>query len=828
MTRQGKSAQKKSADRPTAGAAARVSPGKVQRPSTGSRQPRVPKRSASETLSGATRDLMNGIGAGIYLAQKGRFVWVNPLFEQLTGFKAAELIGKTLLDYVHPEDREKTKKNAIRSLKRNSLDTYEYRFIKNNGEMVRFLETVNPYEYAGSRATLGSVMNISHYQKNQESLLLSEDRYRTILEGIDEGYCELDLDGNFTLVSEAAARNIGYTPSELIGTNFRDYVDAETAAKLLIFFRELFKTGERVKNLEVPFLSKNGLKKFVEVSGTLIINPEGRPVGFRGLSRDVTERRWTEEALLQSEARYFSIIESIGEAYFETDLKGLTTFVNNKACEKLGFSRNEMLNLSYRDIQDAESANQTYKVFNEIFTTGNPCHGYHYEAIRKDGSRGVFEMSISLMRDAGGNPIGFRGLSRDITERKRMEDALRASEERSRTIIETIPDPYFENDLSGQFVYANAAYANLLGATPEEIPKTPFRDFLSKEDADKIVTLYKTVYKTGMTLKNVEMEARTKQGEKRSINLSVGLIRDHQGNPSGFHGIIRDVTEKKKAQALIIESERKLREYSESLEHRIQERTADLEKAKLTAEAASRVKSDFLANISHEFQTPLNSIIGFTKVLKDRLFGELNDKQEEFIRYISAAGETLSKLLTEIIDVSNLSSGRAKIDLSEVSIIQVLSRTTTLLAGQIAAKNQLMKVDVALDADVSMEADDEKIRHIFFHLLSNAVKYTPYGGSITVTAQRTRDYDGRDGVSVVVADTGIGIRNEDLPRLFENFGRLESAYSRETSGIGVGLALTKKLVELHGGGIRVESEFGRGSRFIVFLPLKQKSGSTAE
>jgi PAS domain S-box-containing protein len=828
MTRQGKSAQKKVAGKPSAGAAARVSPGKVQRPSVGPGQTRVPQRTASETLSGVTRGVLNGIGAGIYLAQKGRFVWVNPLFEKLTGFKAAELIGGTLLDHVHPEDREKTKKNAIRSLKKNSLDTYVYRFIKKNSEMVRFLETVNPYEYEGSRATLGTVMDISRHHSIQESLFLSEDRYGRVLDEIDEGYVELDLAGNFTFVSEAAARIIGYTPSELIGTNFRDKVDEETAKKLLFFYEQLFKTGERVKGLEVPFLSKNGPKKFVEVSGTLIMNPEGRPVGFRGLARDVTERRWTEEALLQSEARYFSIIESIGEAYFETDLRGLTTFVNDKVCEKLGYSRNEMLNLSYRDLQDAENADKTFKKFHEIFTFGQPCHAYQYDAVQKDGSRVVFEMSISLMRDAEGNPIGFRGLSRDITERKRMEEALRASEERSRTIIETIPDPYFENDLNGQFVYANAAYANLLGAPPEEIQKTSFRDLLNKEDADKIVMLYKTVYKTGMTIKNVEMEARTKQGEKRSINLSVGLIRDHQGNPSGFHGIIRDVTEKKKAQALIVESERMLREYSESLEHRIQERTADLEKAKMAAEAASRVKSDFLANISHEFQTPLNSIIGFTKVLKDRLFGELNDKQEEFIRYISAAGETLSKLLTEIIDVSNLSSGRAKIELSQVSIIQVLSRTTTLLAGQIAAKNQLMKVEVALDADVSIEADDEKIRHIFFHLLSNAVKYTPDGGNITVTAQRTLDYGGRDGVAVVVADTGIGIRNEDLPRLFQNFGRLESAYSRETSGIGVGLALTKILVELHGGGIRVESEFGRGSRFIVFLPLKQKPGSTAE
>ncbi len=662
----------------------------------------------------------------------------------------------------------------------------------------------------------------------EEALKKSEERYRTILEEIEEGYVEIDLEGNMIFVNEAAAKNIGYTPQELAGTNISRYLREGDTEQFLRLYLDICRTGQRVRRMEVPLITKLKTTRYFELSGALIRDAEGTPTGFRGITRDVTERKWMDEALLQSEARYLSIIESIGQAYFETDLRGGMTFFNDKVSIDLGYTRDELLRKSHRDLQDAGNAQKTQSVFKKVYETGISNPAYIYEAIRKDGNKVVFEMSISLMHDAEGNPIGFRGLSRDITTRKEMEDALRASEERARTIIATIPDPYFETDLKGKITYINQAFQSLLGYTLVELGQMDSQVYLDPQNADVVFTLYDTVYKTGLTMKNTELRVQNRNGENRIVNLSVSLIVNPQGLATGFHGIIRDVTEKKTAEALIYESEKILREYSESLEERVSERTAALEKAKVAAEAASHAKSDFLANISHEFQTPLNAVIGFTKVLKDRLFGELNDKQEEFVRYISDAGENLSRLLTSITDVSSVATGRTRLNLSAVSIPQALSKTIQLLDKQLKEKQQVLTVNVALDADVSIEADAEKVRHIFFHLLSNAVKYSPESGKICIEAQRMKNAAGEEGVAVAFADNGPGIKPDNIPRLFQNFGRLESTYARETSGIGVGLSLTRQLTELHGGSVSVESEYGRGSTFTVFLPLKQNNAGLRE
>jgi PAS domain S-box-containing protein len=671
-----------------------------------------------------------------------------------------------------------------------------------------------------------AVWVISDHRRMQAELLKKEESYRTILDVLDVGFCEMDLKGNITFINQAGARIIGYTPEGMIGTNFRTYVTAAAQEDLLALFKQIYKTREPVKRFAMEYINKDGVRRYLEISGAILIGPDGKPSGFRGLAQDITQSKWTEEALLQSEAKYFSIVENIGQTYFETDLRGYLTFFNDRLCQDLGYSRSELLKMSHRELQDPENARKTHQAFKRVYQTGEVNPSCLYEVKRKDGSIAFFDLSISLMRDAEGHPIGFRGLSRDITERKKMEDALKASEERARALIAAIPDPYFEADIHRRILYANQAFQSLFGYSLPELNRMEETAYLDETAAETMRTVFDTVLTTEMTMKNIEIEILNRAGEKRSVNLSVSLVRDADGRPVGFQGIMRDITEKKEAEKLIVESSAKLLEYSESLERNVQERTAELEKAKVEAETASRAKSDFLANISHEFQTPLNTVIGFTKVLADRLFGDLNAKQEEFVRYIAEAGERLSKLLNDIIEVSSVSSGHAQLKVTNVSIPTTLKQVITLLNPAIQEKGHVLTVEVALDADVPLEGDDEKIRQIFFHLLSNAVKFTPPGKKIRVETQRAVGKAGQEGVCVSIMDEGPGIRPEDIPKLFQNFGRLESAYTRQSDGIGVGLSLTRQLVELHGGDIQVESQYGGGATFRVFLPLKQKKQET--
>jgi len=241
-----------------------------------------------------------------------------------------------------------------------------------------------------------------------------------------------------------------------------------------------------------------------------------------------------------------------------------------------------------------------------------------------------------------------------------------------------------------------------------------------------------------------------------------------------------------------------------------------LQAAKLQAEAASRAKSDFLANMSHELRTPLNSIIGFSEVLQDELFGELNEQQKDYVNDINSSGKHLLSLINDILDLSKVEAGKMELEPGVFMLRKILEQSVSMLKEKAVKGGVSLKLNVAPEADIEITADERKLKQIMFNLLSNAVKFTPEGGRVTVKARLLPDV-----IEISVSDTGIGMKSADMPRLFQEFSQLESAYDKKYEGTGLGLALTKRLVELHGGAIGVESEYGKGSTLIVTLPLKQ-------
>jgi signal transduction histidine kinase len=243
----------------------------------------------------------------------------------------------------------------------------------------------------------------------------------------------------------------------------------------------------------------------------------------------------------------------------------------------------------------------------------------------------------------------------------------------------------------------------------------------------------------------------------------------------------------------------------------------ELVQLNLRLEEASRAKSDFLANMSHELRTPLNSILGFSEVLQNQLFGLLNEKQQEYVNYILGSGKHLLALINDILDLAKVEAGKMILEAGILPLQDLLESAMNML------KEKAIKHGIALELDLDpavaeelVEADERKIKQILFNLLSNAVKFTPDGGAVRVRAERDGDF-----FKIIVADTGIGIKPEDIDRLFHSFTQLESPYSKKYEGTGLGLALTKKLVELHGGRIWVESEEGKGSSFSFIIPVRQ-------
>ncbi|MBT9134390.1 MAG: Non-motile and phage-resistance protein [Firmicutes bacterium] len=240
--------------------------------------------------------------------------------------------------------------------------------------------------------------------------------------------------------------------------------------------------------------------------------------------------------------------------------------------------------------------------------------------------------------------------------------------------------------------------------------------------------------------------------------------------------------------------------------------------------AASAAKSSFLANMSHELRTPMNSIIGFSQILEDGYAGELTEKQKEYVGYVSSSANHLLSLINDVLDLSKVEAGRMELDVSTFRVREALESGTNQMMGQCQAQSIRLSLDISPEADIEIEADERKFRQIFLNLLSNAVKFTPSGGTVTVSAHlarsRSADPVALMCLEVAVTDTGIGIKQEDLGKLFGAFTQLESPYVKQYEGTGLGLAITKKFLELHGGMIWVNSEYGQGSTFTFAIPVK--------
>jgi diguanylate cyclase (GGDEF)-like protein/PAS domain S-box-containing protein len=501
--------------------------------------------SKQSEFSHLAEDIMSNISVGISIVQNGAFIYVSPLFQKFSGYSYADLAGTNPLDYLHPDDREAVRKKAIKSLKKKSTASYEYRFIRKNGKVMWVLEMTTSISYKGDRAALVSFMDITERKQMEEALRQSEEKHRIIIENSLDGYFEIDLAGNLTFFNESQCEIFGYPKEDLMGMNNRQYADEENAKKVFEAFNEIYKTGTTGKIFDYEIIRKDGTKRQVEVSASLKIDSSGKRIGFRGTTRDITERRKMEETIRQSEEKYRTILDEMEDAYFEVGLSGNFIFVNDAVCRHLGYSREELIGANFRGQMAEEEIDIVYKAFSNVYITGKPEKVISYKVIRKDGTTAFAEIAGLPLQNRKGEIIGFRGIGRNITKRRQMEDAIRQSEEKYRTILENMQEGYFEVDLAGNFTFFNDSICLLFGYTQEEMMGMNNRQLTNKENAKILFQAFNKIYKTGEPTKGFDWEVIRKDGSKIFIEASVSLQKDSSGKSIGFRGITRDVTERK-------------------------------------------------------------------------------------------------------------------------------------------------------------------------------------------------------------------------------------------------------------------------------------------
>jgi len=404
--------------------------------------------------------------------------------------------------------------------------------------------------------------------------------------------------------------------------------------------------------------------------------------------------------------------------------------------------------------------------------------------LRADGSQFAAEASISHV-EIGGRTY-FTAIVRDVSERKRAEAALRASELRFRALAESSPVGIFETDANGGVTYVNETWCLLAGMHAREALGEGWLRALHPEDRARVLEVWRSALPAGAPLQAQFRFARS-DGEEAFVICSAAPKRG-EGGVLGYVGTVTDITENRR-------------------------QAVALERAKAEAEAAARAKSLFLANISHEIRTPLNAVIGMTTLLLDT---PMSDEQRDFAQTIRASGEALLTIIDDILDFSKAEAGRLEIESEAFDLRRCVEEGLDLVTPRASEKQLNLAYLIEEGTPESLIGDAARVRQILVNLLSNAVKFT-HQGEVLVTVDAAPIGGGRHRVHFAVKDTGIGIPAEFVPRLFQSFTQADATTTRRYGGTGLGLAISKRLAELMGGGIWVESEPGRGSVFHVTI-----------
>jgi len=407
----------------------------------------------------------------------------------------------------------------------------------------------------------------------------------------------------------------------------------------------------------------------------------------------------------------------------------------------------------------------------------------------------------------------------DITERKWVEEEIRTGKKKLEDIMENMVDGVGVFDGQGEIIQANRALAEMHGyGSPDELIGRKFFDsIVAKEELPGAVEMFaESIRKKERIIRNVESIDLRKDGSKFPVMLNIAFLWGSDGNLVEGIAVIHDITERKRAEREFQEKNEQLDVQNEELratEEELMAQQQELMEKSRELEEASRAKSEFMAHMSHELRTPLNVIIGFSELMIDEVPGKVSEEQRQCLNDILGSGQHLLNLINDILDLSKVESGKMELKLRNVALPSVIESIRREIIPLLVKRKQSLEVDVEEGLPL-VHADKAKVGQVLLNLLGNSSKFTPDGGKLKVEAVRENNW-----CRVSMIDNGVGVKKEDQERIFEPFCQLNSSLTREEGGTGLGLTITKQIVEEHGGRIWVESEYGKGSRFNFTLPL---------
>lgn len=735
-------------------------------------------------------------------------LYLSPATEKVYGRPVQAFFDNPNLwvEVVHPDDSERVKAFNQFLLEQGTL-AMEYRIFCPSGE-VRWLYDRGRVTYDESGTPIrmdGIVTDITARKHTEEALRQSEERFRAMFERTNAVKLLIEPEsGAIVDANPAASRYYGYSHSELItktihniSTLLPEQVNAEIRqAKLeernYFLFRHQLASGE-IRDVQV-------YSSPIEIQGCILL---------LSIIQDITERQQAEELLRDSETKFRTFLEMASEAIIVTNADSEIVIFNAKAQDLFGYEPAEVLGhrVEFLMPERFHQRHIAHRVgYREQPTKRSMSKTKNLYAQRKNGSEFPIEAGLSPVQTKDG--LFVMTFLTDITERKQAEEEIKRLNEslarradeletRYQQIVELAEEGVWVIDSEAKTTYVNHAMARMLGYTEEEMVGRSLFDFLH-ETEHPIVNTNLERRKQGVAEKH-EFKLKTKDGKPRWTYMSTSPVLDENGKLLWSCALVYDITERKKA-------EEQLRESAE----RISLANAELARA-------TRLKDEFLASMSHELRTPLNAILGLAEALQEEVYGSLTERQRRSIVTIEQSGKHLLELINDILDLSKIESGKMELQIAPVSVQSLCESSLTFIRQQAHHKNIRLSSEIAQDIG-DIEVDERRIRQVLVNLLNNAVKFTPNGGEVRLEVEADSD---AEILQFSVIDTGIGIAPENLDKLFKPFVQLDSSLSRRYAGTGLGLALVRRIVEVHGGSVSLESEVGKGSRFSVILPWKE-------
>lgn len=622
-------------------------------------------------------------------------------------------------------------------------------------------------------------------------------RLEAALEAGEIGTWMFDIVNNKVFADKSLAKFFSVSEVEASGGRLESYLKAIHPDDLNSI-KEII--GNSIQNsdryeAEYRILQPDKSIRWVVARGRVMRDDQGRAVRLPGVVIDITKRKESEEALRESQERFQLIARAANDAIWDWNLITNDVWWNEGVLSVFGYSLEQVENTStwwYEHIHP-DDRERVVTGIHKVIDNGGKRWSDEYRFLRADGDFNyVFDRGFAVHRD--GKPVRMVGAMQDITARKCAEEALRQSQDRLQIVLDASQLGLWYCDLPFDILNWSERTKEHFWLPPDAVvPIDLFYEIIHPDDREL----------TRLAIDKSINEKTYYDIEYRTVNPHTSAIKwiraighgfyDDDGNPTRFDGITIDVTDDK-----LIQSER---------EHLLMSEKA----ARTEAETANRLKDEFLATLSHELRTPLSSILGWSRLLRERQVE--GEQAVRAIETIERNAKSQSQLIEDILDVSRIISGKLRLDVRPVELASIIETTIESLRPAAEAKD--IRIQRVIDSGGMISGDADRLQQVIWNLLSNAIKFTPKQGRVQVKLERVNSH-----VEIIVADNGIGIMEEDLPFIFDRFRQSDSSTTRQHGGLGIGLAIVRHLVELHGGTVHAASEgLNQGTVFTIIFPL---------